>query len=91
MCDPKNANSSLKNKTSLCPGFPDYVQCCTEAPPSPEASKVLADVMPDDPLTAYNPSSGSDNPAAIHYDQDGDPIKFETKPEFAPNQDYWRG
>lgn len=84
-----------KNKRHLCPGLPNYVQCCTEAKEvsqSPEARKLMAEEIPDDPLTQYNPAGGSDNPAAIRYDQFGNPIIFETKPEVpVPDQDYWRG
>lgn len=58
---------------------------------SPEARRLMAVEMPDDSLTPYNPASGKDNPSVIHYDQLGNPIIFETKPEvIAPNQDYWR-
>lgn len=79
---------------NLCPGLPKYVKCCKEAKEvaqSPEARKLMAMDMPDDPLTQYDPASGRDNPAVIHYDKFGDPIIFETKPEMVvPNQDYWR-
>lgn len=70
--------------------MPNYVQCCTDnvEEVSPEVRKLLTENMPDDPLTSYNPASGSDNPAAIHYDQSGNPITFETKPEvFDPDVD----
>lgn len=79
----------------LCPGFPDTVKCCKEVKEvaqSPEARKLMAVEMPNDPLTPYDPSSGRDNPAVIRYDQFGNPINFETQPEVLdPNQGYWRG
>lgn len=58
---------------------------------SPEARKLMAVEIPDDPLSQYNPASGSENPAVIHYDQSGNPIIFDTEPEVViPNQDNWR-
>lgn len=80
---------------NLCPGLPNNVQCCKEpkeVAQSPEARKLMAIDMPNDPLTQYDPASGRDNPAVIRYDQFGDPINFDTTPEVPiPDQDYWRG